>query len=117
MILAHLLAERFSGPPITFASMHPGWVDTTALRTSLPTFYGAMGRFLRTPEQGADTVVWLTACEGVKGTPGQFWFDRRVAREYLFPWTRESAEARAQLLSLCEERGGMRLDERLGRAA
>ena len=117
VVLVHVLADRFSWAPITFASMHPGWVDTTALRTSLPTFHAAMGRFLRTPEQGADTVVWLAACERVKGTPGQLWFDRRAVREYLFPWARESAEARAQLLALCEERSGMRIDEALGRAA
>jgi predicted NAD/FAD-binding protein len=41
----------------TRASFSSRRAACTPLRTSLPTFYGAMGRFLRTPEQGADTVA------------------------------------------------------------
>jgi dehydrogenase/reductase SDR family protein 12 len=103
VILAHMLAERVADrAPITFASMHPGWVDTTALRTSLPTFHGAMRRVLRTPDQGADTVVWLAASDRPRGTRGELWFDRRVALQYPLPWTRESPGARDELFQLCE---------------
>ena len=83
VILAHLLADRCSKSAITFASMHPGWADTVAVRTSLPKFHAAMGRFLRTPEQGAAPVVWLAACERVKGTSGKLWFD--LARRTRIP--------------------------------
>jgi NAD(P)-dependent dehydrogenase (short-subunit alcohol dehydrogenase family) len=109
VILSRVLAER-SAPsaPITFASMHPGWVDTTALRTSLPTFHAAMGRFLRTPEQGADTVVWLAASGPGKRASGKLWFDRRIAPEYPLPWTRESVHESEQVIPLCENLSGMR---------
>ena len=117
VILAHLLAERFSGAPITFTSMHPGWADTAAVRTSLPTFHATMQRFLRTPAQGADTIVWLAACARAKGTRGELWFDRRVAPEYPFPWTRETAHERERLLAFCEELSGVRLEKKLGDAA
>ena len=73
VVLAHVLASRLSDDlPITFASMHPGWADTAALRTSLPRFYSVMRRALRTPEQGADTVVWLAASRRPRGTRGAF---------------------------------------------
>jgi NAD(P)-dependent dehydrogenase (short-subunit alcohol dehydrogenase family) len=118
VVLAHLLARRLSPlAPITFASMHPGWADTTALRTSLPRFHAAMGRFLRTPGQGADTVVWLAACARVKGTSGELWFDRRTALEYPLPWTRETARERERLLGLCEELSGVTFERKLAEAA
>lgn len=108
VILSRVLAERSAASaPITFASMHPGWVDTTALRTSLPKFHAAMGRFLRTPEQGADTVVWLAASDPAKRASGKLWFDRRIAPEYPLPWTRESVHAREELIALCEKLGGV----------
>lgn len=109
VILAHVFAERFAG--ITFASMHPGWADTTAVRTSLPRFYAVMRRLLRTPAQGADTVVWLACSARPKGTRGRFWFDRRVVSEHLLPWTREGEAARDELLRTCERSSGLVLGE------
>ena len=110
VILAHGLAERYrERAPITFASMHPGWADTTAVRTSLPKFHKTMQKVLRTAEQGADTVVWLAASPRPKGTLGKFWFDRRVAAEYPLPWTRESKQARERLIELCERLSGVKL--------
>lgn len=108
VILTHLLAERVSGRyPITFASMHPGWVDTAAMRASLPRFYAAMRGLLRTAEQGADTAVWLAANTAPTRTNGAFWFDRREALEYPLPFTREGLAEREQLLLLCERLSGV----------
>ncbi len=113
VILAHVLAERFAGSPITFASMHPGWVDTTAVRTSLPTFYAVMKGVLRTAEQGADTVVWLATSERPRTSQGCFWFDRRVASEVLVPWTREKSGDRDALVETCERFSGLALGRRV----
>jgi NAD(P)-dependent dehydrogenase (short-subunit alcohol dehydrogenase family) len=111
VILARLFAERFSrGTSLTFASMHPGWVDTAAVRTSLPRFHEVMKRFLRTAEQGADTVVWLAASERPRGTLGKLWFDRRAAPVHPFPWTRERTRSREALLAFCEEKSGISLE-------
>ncbi len=112
VVLAHILAQRFSnGPPITFSSMHPGWADTTALRTSLPRFHSVMRYLLRSADEGADTVVWLAVSDRAKGTHGSFWFDRRVAPEYPLSWTRESPVARRELLALCEKLSGVTFEK------
>ena len=46
-------------PQIAFHSMHPGWADTPGVADALPGFRRVMGPVLRTPAQGADTIVWL----------------------------------------------------------
>lgn len=74
-----------SGP--TFAVMHPGWADTPGVRTSLPTFRRVTGPILRTPAQGADTLVWLV---GADIESGRFWLDRRPRSIVRLPRTRHS---------------------------
>ena len=39
--------------------MHPGWVDTLAVRTSMPDFYSQMKNVLKKQEDGADTINYL----------------------------------------------------------
>jgi NAD(P)-dependent dehydrogenase (short-subunit alcohol dehydrogenase family) len=64
----------------TVHSMHPGWAATPGVTDSLPAFDKVMGPFLRTPEQGADTAVWL-ALEAPQDLTGKFLRDRNV-----IPW-------------------------------
>ena len=100
VVLAQLLAEDV--PRGTVSAMHPGWADTPAVRSSLPRFRAVMQDRLRTPAQGADTVLWLAASDAARGRSGQFWFDRAVRSPHLLPWTRESRADRAALLAFCE---------------
>ena len=61
VILTELWAERLQGTGVVAHAMHPGWADTPGMKSSLPRFYGATKRLLRTPQEGADTIVWLGA--------------------------------------------------------
>jgi NAD(P)-dependent dehydrogenase (short-subunit alcohol dehydrogenase family) len=102
VVLAELLADELRGSGICVNAMHPGWADTPAVRTSLPRFWNVMRRVLRTPAEGADTVVWLAASPAARGETGRFWFDRRARSTHLLPWTRETSEDRQALRRLCE---------------
>lgn len=76
--LAALQAERFTPDGIVVQTMHPGWADTPGVARSLPVFRKLVGGLLRSPEEGADTLIWLAADDGEPLTgSGRFWHDRR----------------------------------------
>lgn len=101
VVLTEGWAERYGNLGPSFHCMHPGWADTPAVRRSLPRFYRLTRRLLRTPEQGADTVVWLSAADRVPGPSGSFWFDRKRRSATWLPQTRVQRRQRDQLWSLC----------------
>jgi NAD(P)-dependent dehydrogenase (short-subunit alcohol dehydrogenase family) len=101
VVVTHEWANRVDASEVVFASMHPGWVDTPGVRTSLPRFYRVMGPLLRTTAQGADTIIWLASDADLASDDGKFWLDRRVRPEYKVPRTRP-ADARADQVELWE---------------
>jgi NAD(P)-dependent dehydrogenase (short-subunit alcohol dehydrogenase family) len=80
-------AERHADLGVGFHALHPGWVDTPGLRTSLPGFARRLAPVLRTPEQGADTACWLAWTPEATAPGGDLWLDRR-RRHTTLPWTR-----------------------------
>ncbi len=97
VVLSREWARRTAGSGVAFHAMHPGWADTPGLQASLPRFHALLGPLLRTPEQGADTIVWLATAQASQLGSGQFWHDRRPRPEYWLPWTREPAGTAAAL--------------------
>jgi len=102
VVLSELFAERWS-EPVRFHAMHPGWVETPGVQTSLPRFWEFTKDRLRTPKEGADTVVWLAAAARPAESTGEFWFDRQVRSTTLLPGTGSSSEDRAALWELCSQ--------------
>ena len=100
LLIAEWLVESGGALSPCHATMHPGWVETAGVRTSLPTFHRLTRGILRSPVQGADTVVWLAAA--YRGENGRFWFDRAPAKPYWFSWTRESSAERKAMLETVE---------------
>ncbi len=107
IVLTELLARRWKPLGVSVHAMHPGWADTPAVRSSLPRFWRVMRNRLRTPEEGADTVVWLCIASEPKGASGRFWFDRAPAPTHLVPFTRETPEQREALHALCLRAAGI----------
>ncbi|MEL7315261.1 MAG: SDR family oxidoreductase [Cyanobacteria bacterium J06559_3] len=62
-----LLADSLRSKGIAVNSMSPGWVKTDMGGSSAP----------RSPEQGADTAIWL-ATEAPHQETGKFWHDRKA---------------------------------------
>lgn len=79
-MLSWTLAEQLLDKRITVNALHPGIVNTELVRDATGvvgmlsrTFYKVAGR---TPEQGADTPLWLAAAIEVEGITGRLWKDR-----------------------------------------
>eukprot|EP00180_Rhodochaete_pulchella_P000159 Plantae.Rhodophyta-Rhodochaete_pulchella.ctg1105.p1 GENE.Plantae.Rhodophyta-Rhodochaete_pulchella.ctg1105~~Plantae.Rhodophyta-Rhodochaete_pulchella.ctg1105.p1 ORF type:complete len:358 (-),score=43.25 Plantae.Rhodophyta-Rhodochaete_pulchella.ctg1105:693-1658(-) len=104
VVLAEELSRRHKENGIKFFSMHPGWCDTASLAEAMPSFHERFKDSMRTTEQGADTVVWLTiAEEASKFDGGEFFLDRKPAGKHLL-WggTRQSPAQASALVDLYE---------------
>lgn len=88
--LNEMWATRVPTEQVVFHAMHPGWADTPGVRESLPTFRKVVGPLLRSPAQGADTLVWLAADDRPLATSGGFWLDRHQRSIHKLPTTRGS---------------------------
>ncbi len=98
VVLAEEWAEEVKATGVTVNSMHPGWVDTAGVQTSLPTFRKITGPFLRDEAQGADTIVWLVASDQAKDASGSFWHDRAERPTHRVKKTQEDASKRRRFL-------------------
>jgi dehydrogenase/reductase SDR family protein 12 len=76
IVITELMAERLSGRGVVVHAMHPGWVDTEGVRRWMPVFRRITRPIIRTPDQGADTIVWLGAAPEPAERTGLFWHDR-----------------------------------------
>ena len=103
VILTELWAEELAGTGVTVNAMHPGWVDTPGLQSSLPTFHRLLKRSLRNLEQGTDTIIWLTVASSIARLTGKFWFDRRQRATHILPGTKSSLRDRQLLWDTCTQ--------------
>ena len=108
VILTELWAEQLAGTGVVVHAMHPGWADTPGVRSSLPRFYKLTRPLLRTPAEGADTIVWLGAATEPGRSSGQFWQDRRPRPTHWLGSNRETRQERDQLLAECVRLSGWR---------
>ena len=89
--LNEMWAQQADPDGVYFHSMHPGWADTPGVQEALPTFRRIVGPLLRTPLEGADTLVWLAADDAAPlNSNGGFWLDRRRRGLHILPSTRKS---------------------------
>jgi len=80
VLFTYELARRLKGTGVTANCMHPGVVGTN-LFNHVGGLAGKIVRlftpFMRTPEKGADTVIWLASSPEVEGITGKYFVDRK----------------------------------------
>ncbi len=76
MVITEFMAERLHDRGVVVHGMHPGWVDTEGVQRWMPVFRKLTRPIIRTPDQGADTIVWLGAAPEAAARTGLFWHDR-----------------------------------------
>jgi NAD(P)-dependent dehydrogenase (short-subunit alcohol dehydrogenase family) len=108
MFIAEMLSEELKKKGIenvTVNTMHPGAVATGFSRQSdLGAVLNVVSKvarlFFRTPEKGAETLVYLAADDAVKGVSGRYFVDLKqatVSRKY------DSVENRRVVWEYCEK--------------
>lgn len=115
VVLNELWSQRRESAGVTFHAMHPGWADTAGVQASLPRFRAIMRPILRSPAEGADTIVWLASAPEALETNGGFWLDHRRRLTHPLPGTRTSPEAARDLWIWCADRAGADVDGRSAR--
>jgi NAD(P)-dependent dehydrogenase (short-subunit alcohol dehydrogenase family) len=103
---ARRLGPSDASSRVTVNAMHPGWADTPGLAEALPGFYRLMGPVLRSPAEGADTLVWLAASPEAGAQSGGLFLDRRPRPFDRFPGTRLSPADRRRLWRTVVELSG-----------
>ena len=106
LVLAQAWAARFAPAEVASYAMHPGWVDTPGLTEGLPRFRALLRPLLRTPNEGADTAVWLAAggptvaarASGTSSATSGFFHDRHLRSDHRFPVTHPSGPGDPEIL-------------------
>jgi hypothetical protein len=78
VVLTREWARRLAGEGVFVHAMHPGWALTPGIRQWMPVFQAVSRPLIRTPEQAADTIVWLGSAPEAIQSAGELWQDRRV---------------------------------------
>ena len=96
-VLTELWADQWAADNIVVNSMHPGWADTPGVQNALPGFRRVTKKVLRTPDQGADTVIWLARATEADKLTGKLFLDREPRTTHLRARTLEDEGERARL--------------------
>lgn len=99
VILCEMFSKKYR--EYLFSSMHPGWVDTPGVRSSMPIFKRLLNKRLRSPQEGADTILWLATADDYPN--GKFWFDRKQAKDAIFNLNRSKNDENEFLWKYCHE--------------
>ncbi len=78
ILFTRALAQRLEGSSVTATCLHPGFVRTSIVRNMgvIPrSVFGLMSPFIRSPQKGAQTLVYLATSGAVQGASGGYYFD------------------------------------------
>lgn len=103
VVITELWAQELTAQGVVVQAMHPGWVDTKGVREWMPVFRTITAPIIRSPEDGADTIVWLGAAPEALERTGLFWHDRRARpTHYALGAGEDDPLERQRLWDLCE---------------
>jgi NAD(P)-dependent dehydrogenase (short-subunit alcohol dehydrogenase family) len=107
ILFTYELARRLEATGVTATCLHPGVVGTNFGNNwgINGFFYNIFGRFMLTPEQGADTVIYLASSPEVEGVTGKYFAKRKPTQSKASTYDRAVAErlwrVSEQLTGLC----------------
>ncbi|NJN43899.1 MAG: SDR family oxidoreductase [Anaerolineae bacterium] len=99
VLFTYELARRLEGTGVTATVLHPGWVATDFAHNNFRGLLWFVRPFYRlaqkltaiTPEEGADTMVYLASSPEVEGVTGKYYYKRREERSLSISYDLEAA--------------------------
>jgi len=83
VLFTYELARKLGNTGVSVNALHPGGVRTNFGRNlggGLGFIFRSFGMFMRSPQKGAETVIWLATSSDVDGVTGRYFFDKREIR-------------------------------------
>ena len=77
ILFTRYLAQMLREDGVTVNCMHPGFVATNLFDRIAPFLRPVFGLFMKTPRQGAETIVFLASSPGVDGSTGGYYVNRK----------------------------------------
>lgn len=93
ILFTYELDRRLAGTGVTVNSLHPGAVASNFARDTsglFSLFFGLARPFMRSPEQGAETSIYLAAAPEVANVSGKYFSDKRAVRSSPRSYDQES---------------------------
>lgn len=103
------LAEILRGTGVTANCVHPGAVNTNFATNNwgvMTLLFRAFKPFMRSPEQGADTVIYLASSPDVEGMTGKYLSDRKLITASDMAY---DEDLRKRLWNISEELTGLKV--------
>jgi NAD(P)-dependent dehydrogenase (short-subunit alcohol dehydrogenase family) len=83
ILFTYELAKRIRGSNVVANTLHPGTVRTNfgkQLSGIAGFVFKHLDVFMRSPEKGAETVIWLASAAEVEGVSGKYFLDKKEVR-------------------------------------
>lgn len=84
VLFTYELARRLAGTGVTVNTLHPGFTNTGIGQSTtgiLASIVKTVQRLVaRSPEKGAETMIYLASSTDVKGVTGQYWYNRKAIK-------------------------------------
>jgi retinol dehydrogenase-14 len=109
IMFTYELAERLNGTGVTANCLHPGSVGTNFgqnNRGPMALFFRTFKPFMHSPEQGADTLIWLASSPEVDGVSSKYFSDRKEIEAKKVAY---DPAARRRLWEISEELTGLKV--------
>ncbi|MDQ3316655.1 MAG: SDR family NAD(P)-dependent oxidoreductase [Actinomycetota bacterium] len=122
VMFTYELARRLEGTGVTATVLHPG-VTRTAFGAedsahAMAPIIAVLRPFMRSPERGADTAVYLASSPEAEGVTGRYFANRKAKKSHKFSYdaatTARLWQVSADLVGLPVRRGGARADVEVG---